>query len=112
MTRNRDRLIDKKIGSVIRMQRVKLRMSQSDLGNFPWGDLPTNTEIREWRQRGRIDSYPALCQTLEISPNDLFGVSARMDGELSQLNSWAMKTALKMQELSPAMRQNAVEAMN
>ena len=33
MTRNRDRLIDKKIGSVIRMQRVKLRMSQSDLGN-------------------------------------------------------------------------------
>ena len=27
MTRNRDRLIDKKIGSVIRMQRVKLRMS-------------------------------------------------------------------------------------
>ena len=54
MTRNRDRLIDKKIGSVIRMQRVKLRMSQSDLGNFPWGDLPTNTEIREWRQRGRM----------------------------------------------------------
>ena len=33
MTRNRDRLIDKKIGSVIRMQRVKLRVSQSDLGN-------------------------------------------------------------------------------
>jgi DNA-binding XRE family transcriptional regulator len=33
MTRKRDRLIDKKIGSVIRMQRVKLRMSQSDLGN-------------------------------------------------------------------------------
>ena len=33
MTSNRDRLIDKKIGSVIRMQRVKLRMSQSDLGN-------------------------------------------------------------------------------
>jgi hypothetical protein len=32
-------------------------------------------------------------------------VSARMDGELSQLDSWAMKTALKVQELSPAMRQ-------
>jgi hypothetical protein len=50
-------------------------------------------------------SGSTLCQTLEISPNDLFGVSARMDGELSQLDSWAMKTALKMQELSPAMRQ-------
>ena len=59
MTRNRDRLIDKKIGSVIRMQRVKLRVSQSDLGNSLGGDLPTNTEIREWRQRGRIDSYPS-----------------------------------------------------
>ena len=61
MTRNRDRLIDKKIGSVIRMQRVKLRISQSDLGNFPWGDLPTNTEIREWRQRGRIN-LSQLCE--------------------------------------------------
>jgi hypothetical protein len=50
MTRNRDRLIDKKIGSVIRMQRVKLRMSQSDLGNF----LGVT-----FRQRGRIDSYPS-----------------------------------------------------
>jgi hypothetical protein len=26
---------------------------------IPLGDLPTNTEIREWRQRGRIDSYPS-----------------------------------------------------
>ena len=107
MTRNRDRLIDKKIGSVIRMQRVKLRMSQSDLGNFLG---VTFQQIQKYENGGnavaidRLD-IPALCQTLEISPNDLFGVSARMDGELSQLNSWAMKTALKIQELSPAMRQ-------
>jgi len=40
-----------------------------------------------------------------MTPNDLFGVSAKMDGEVSQLNSWAMKTALRLQELSPAMRQ-------
>jgi transcriptional regulator with XRE-family HTH domain len=32
MSRRRDRLIDKKIGSVIRMQRVKLGMSQGELG--------------------------------------------------------------------------------
>jgi ribosome-binding protein aMBF1 (putative translation factor) len=32
MTRRRDHLIDKKIGSVIRMQRVKLGMSQMELG--------------------------------------------------------------------------------
>ena len=33
MVRRRDWLIDKKIGSVIRMRRVKLGLSQSDLGN-------------------------------------------------------------------------------
>jgi transcriptional regulator with XRE-family HTH domain len=48
---------------------------------------------------------PDLCKILEMTPNDLFGVSAKMDGEVSQLNSWAMKTALRLQELSPAMRQ-------
>jgi DNA-binding XRE family transcriptional regulator len=33
MARRRDFLIDKKFGSVIRMQRVKLGMSQTELGN-------------------------------------------------------------------------------
>jgi transcriptional regulator with XRE-family HTH domain len=102
MTRNRDRLIDKKIGSVIRMQRVKLRMSQSDLGNSLG---VTFQQIQKYENGGNAvasTGIPALCQTLEISPNDLFGVSARMDDELSQLDSWAMKTALKVQELSPA----------
>jgi hypothetical protein len=33
MSRRRDRVVDGKIGSVIRMQRVKLGMSQGELGN-------------------------------------------------------------------------------
>jgi transcriptional regulator with XRE-family HTH domain len=33
MARRRDFLVDKKIGSVIRMQRVKLGISQAELGN-------------------------------------------------------------------------------
>jgi transcriptional regulator with XRE-family HTH domain len=91
--RSRDRLINKKIGSVIRMQCVKLRMSQSDLGNFLG---VTFQQIQKYENGGHAVAstrIPALCQTLEISPNDLFGVSARMDGELSQLDSWAMETA-------------------
>ena len=51
---------------------------------------------------------------IEISPNDLFGVSARINSEVSQLSSWAMKTALKLQELAPAARQSVdtiVEAL-
>ena len=37
MTRNRDRLIDKKIGSVIRMQRVKLRNELKVIWAIPLG---------------------------------------------------------------------------
>jgi transcriptional regulator with XRE-family HTH domain len=55
MTRNRDRLIDKKIGSVIRMQRVKLRMSQSDLGNFLG---VTFQQIQKYENGGRSDHPP------------------------------------------------------
>ena len=47
---------------------------------------------------------------LEITPNDLFGVSSKMDGELSKLSSWTMRTALKLDDASPAMRQ-AIDAM-
>ena len=67
------------------MQRVKLRMSQSDLGNSLG---VTFQQIQKYENGGNAVAstrIPALCQTLEISPNDLFGVSARMDGELSQL---------------------------
>ena len=73
MTRNRDRLIDKKIGSVIRMQRVKLRMSQSDLGNFLGVTFQQIQKYENGSNAVASTRIPALCQTLEISPNDLFG---------------------------------------
>jgi hypothetical protein len=59
MTRRRDHLIDKKIGSVIRMQRVKLGMSQGELGNGLGVNLPANSEIREWHKRGGFDANPS-----------------------------------------------------
>jgi hypothetical protein len=73
------------------------------------GDLPTIQKYENGGNAVASTRIPALCQILEISPNDLFGVSARMDDELSQLDSWAMKTAFKIQELSPAMRQTVLE---
>jgi hypothetical protein len=51
-----------------------------------------------------------LCRALEMTPNDLFGVSSKIDGDVSKLTSWTMKTALKLQNASPAMRQ-AIDAM-
>jgi transcriptional regulator with XRE-family HTH domain len=105
MTRKRDHLIDKKIGSMIRLQRVKLGMNQDELGK---GLGVTFQQIQKYENgKNAVAStrIPALCRILQISPNDLFGVSERMDSEVSQLNSWAMKTALKLRELTPAARQ-------
>ena len=53
---------------------------------------------------------PDLCRALEMTPNDLFGVSSKVDGDLSKLSSWTMKAALKLEDASPAMRQ-AIDAM-
>jgi hypothetical protein len=51
-----------------------------------------------------------LCRALEITPNDLFGVSSKIDGDVSKLSSWTMKIALKLEDASPALRQ-AIDAM-
>ena len=109
MTRRRDHLIDKKIGSVIRMQRVKLGLSQTDLGNA----LGTFQQIQKYENGTNAVASTRisdLCRALEMTPNDLFGVSSKIDGDVSKLTSWTMKTALKLQDASPALRQ-AVDAM-
>ena len=51
-----------------------------------------------------------LCRALEMTPNDLFGMSSRINGEVSKLSSWTMKIALRLEDSSPAMR-HAVDAM-
>ena len=51
-----------------------------------------------------------LCRALEMTPNDLFGVSSKIDGDVPKLTAWTMKTALKLQDASPALRQ-AIDAM-
>ena len=45
-----------------------------------------------------------------MTPNDLFDVSSKMDGDVSKLSSKTMKIALKLEDASPAMRQ-AIDAM-
>ena len=39
-----------------------------------------------------------------------FGVSSKMDGEASQLSTWTMRIALRLEDASPALRQ-AVDAI-
>jgi transcriptional regulator with XRE-family HTH domain len=110
MTRRRDHLIDKKIGSVIRMQRVKLKMSQSELGAALGVTFQQIQKYEHGRNAVASTRIADLCRALEMTPNDLFGVSTRINGEMSKLSSWTMKIALRLEDSSPGMRR-AVDAM-
>ena len=110
MVRRRDWLIDKKIGSVIRMRRLKLGLSQSDLGNALRVSFQQIQKYENGTNSVSSTRISDLCRALEMTPNDLFDVSSKMDGDVSKLSSWTMKIALKLEDASPAMRQ-AIDAM-
>ena len=102
--------IDRHVGSRVRMRRILLGMSQEKLGEalgLTFQQIQKYEQGRNAVASTRIDD---LCRALQITTNDLFGVSSRMDGELSKLSSWTMKTALKLEGASASMRQ-AVDAM-
>ena len=110
MVRRRDWLIDKKIGSVIRMRRVKLGLSQSDLGNALRVSFQQIQKYENGTNAVASTRITDLCRALEMTPNDLFGVSSKMDGDVSKLGPWIMRVALKLEDASPATRQ-AIDAM-
>ena len=110
MARRRDWLIDKKIGAVIRMRRVKLGLSQTDLGNALRVSFQQIQKYENGTNSVASTRISDLCRALEMTPNDLFDVSSKMDGDVSKLSSWTMKIALKLEDASPAMRQ-AIDAM-
>ena len=110
MVRRRDRLIDKKIGSVIRMRRLKLGLSQTDLGNALGVSFQQIQKYENGTNSVASTRISDLCRTLKMTPNDLFDVSSKIDGDMSKLSSWTMKTALKLEDASPAMRQ-AIDAV-
>ena len=110
MVRRRDWLIDKKIGSVIRMRRLKLGLSQTDLGNALGVSFQQIQKYENGTNAVASTRIYDLCRALETTPNDLFGVSSKIDGDMSKLSSWTMKIALKLEGASPAMRQ-AIDAM-
>ena len=110
MTRRRDHLIDKKIGSVIRMQRVKLKMSQTEVGDALGVTFQQIQKYERGTNAVASTRIADLCRALEMTPNDLFGVSPKMGGDVSKLSSWTMKIALKLEDASPATRQ-AVDAV-
>jgi transcriptional regulator with XRE-family HTH domain len=110
VVRRRDWLIDKKIGSVIRMRRVKLGLRQTDLGNALGVTFQQIQKYERGANAVASTRISDLCRALEMTPNDLFGVSSKMDSDVSKLSSWTMKIALKLEVASPALRR-AIDAM-
>jgi transcriptional regulator with XRE-family HTH domain len=107
--RGRDFLIDRKLGSVIRMQRVKVKMSQTELGEALGVSFQQIQKYEQGKNAIASTRISDLCRALQVTPNDLFGVSAKM-GELSKLSCRTMKTALRLEDASPGVRR-AVDAM-
>jgi transcriptional regulator with XRE-family HTH domain len=101
VVRRRDWLIDKKIGAVIRMRRVKLGLSQSDLGNALRVSFQQIQKYENGTNAVASTRISDLCRALEMTPNDLFGVSPKMDGDISKLSSWTMRVALRLEDASP-----------
>ena len=110
MARRRDSLFDKKIGSVIRIQRVKIGMTQVELSHALGVTFQQIQKYEQGRNAIASTRIVDLCRALEITPNDLFGVSSKTDGDVSKLSSWTTKIALKLDDSSPAIRK-AVDAM-
>jgi transcriptional regulator with XRE-family HTH domain len=69
VARRRDFLIDAKIGSVIRMRRVKLGLSQTDLGNALGVTFQQIQKYERGTNAVASTRIPDLCRALEITPN-------------------------------------------
>jgi transcriptional regulator with XRE-family HTH domain len=103
--RIRGTVVDRKIGSIIRVQRLNLGMSQADLGKALGLTLQQIQKYESGRNAVASTRVAALCRILKISPNDLFGVFAKANGDAAPLSLWAAKVALKLEEVSPGLRQ-------
>jgi transcriptional regulator with XRE-family HTH domain len=106
MMRGRDGLVDKKIGSVIRMQRVKLGMTQSELAAALGVTFQQIQKYEKGSNSVASSRIPDLCRQLEISPNDLFRGSDTMENEEPRLSPWAIKTTCTLQQLPTSLRQS------
>ena len=92
------------------MRRLKLGLTQADLGNAPGVSFQQIQKYENGTNSVASTRISDLCRALEMTPNDLFDVSPKMDGDMSKLSSRTMKIALKLEDASPAMRQ-AIDAM-
>jgi transcriptional regulator with XRE-family HTH domain len=92
------------------MQRVKLGISQAELGGALGVTFQQIQKYEHGTNAVASTRVADLCRALEMTPNDLFGVSSKIDSDVSKISAWTMRVALKLEDSSPAMRQ-AIDAM-
>ena len=110
MARRRDFLVDKKNWLSDPHAACKVGISQTELGNALGVTFQQIQKYEHGRNAVASTRIAELCWALQITSNALFGVSSKIDGDVSKLTSWTMRVALKLQDASPALRQ-AIDAM-
>jgi transcriptional regulator with XRE-family HTH domain len=77
MPRNLRNDVDKRIGSLIRAQRAKLGMSQRALAGALGVTFQQVQKYEKAENTMAASRIVNLCQALELTPNELFGVNSR-----------------------------------
>jgi transcriptional regulator with XRE-family HTH domain len=102
--RRRDRLIDKRIGTAIRLQRMKLGLSQTQLGKLLGVTFQQVQKYEQGTNSVASTRIGDLCHALNVSPNELFGVGATLDSEAMRLSPADIRTVLRLRSVSAPVR--------
>src|ERR1700761_6736940 len=108
--RRRDFAIDQKIGATIRVHRLKLGLSQIELGAALGVTFQQVQKYEKGTNSVASTRIGDLCRVLEITPNDLFRVSAALDVEVVHVSPGDIKTVLRLRRTSPSVRR-ALDAL-
>jgi transcriptional regulator with XRE-family HTH domain len=102
--RRRDHMIDKEIGATIRVQRVRMKMSQIELGEALGVTFQQIQKYESGTNAVASTRVGLLCRILNTSPNVLFGSDVRSTLDAIQLTSREIKTLLRLREVPRPLR--------
>ena len=99
--------VDVEVGANLREYRIRARLSQEALGAKIGVTFQQVQKYEKGTNAIATARLPAICRTLNISPNDLYGSlfeSGKAREPAPQLSSFAVKLALTIDGLSRAKR--------
>jgi transcriptional regulator with XRE-family HTH domain len=94
--------VDAEVGANLREHRIRAGLSQTEVGTKAGVTFQQIQKYENGLNAIATARLPALCQALNISPNDLFGSlfqTGRTREPPPQLSSFAVKLALAIEQL-------------